>query len=120
MTKQLLTTLLIAGISATAKAEPTVYYCEMKSFADFMHDGEIVNYKLERFTMKVESKKVSFGGDGYLEGHERPLDFEFRLNDEFFTSSAFGGIFEFRENILRVAQMSIKDMTTLVARCDKF
>ena len=33
MTKQLLTALLIAGISAMAKAEPTVYYCNTTAFA---------------------------------------------------------------------------------------
>ena len=34
MTKCLPAALLIAGLSATAKAEPTVYYCNTTKFAD--------------------------------------------------------------------------------------
>ena len=46
----------------------------MKGFIDLMPKGEVVKYKLERFPMKVEGDKVSFGEYGYLGGAKRILD----------------------------------------------
>ena len=63
---KLLTTLLIAVLSATAKAEPVVYYCEVvKSTtidADFVDDGGYLNGL--RFKMAVDFSKSEIRASG--------------------------------------------------------
>ena len=56
MTKQLLTALLIAGLSATAKAEPVVYQCETISFARITEKG-VGNLKSHPFRLFVDLGK---------------------------------------------------------------
>ena len=51
MTKNLLTALLIAGISATAKAEPSHYHCEVKH-SPMIDFGAVEN---EKFKMVFDS-----------------------------------------------------------------
>ena len=118
MTKKLLTALLIAGISVTVKAEPVVYYCEMKVFAELTADGEIRRYKNERFPMKVEERRVSFGGDGFMSNHSETLRASFVPSQGFFISE--GGTW-FENNILTSSSHSLgESVASFVARCDKF
>ena len=64
MTKHLLTALLIAGFSVTAKAEPTVYYCNTTAYA-VTQAGDVSNLKSYPFKLFVdlESRKVKVAGD---------------------------------------------------------
>ena len=125
MTKQLLRALLIAGISATAKAEPTVYYCEMKSFIHQKSDGTVTEYQAERFLMKVEKYRVSFGGKGYMDDSTFSLAFPFRpdvgvfrLSGEVFYDGAYA---HFLEETLTFTKLdSNMGITSFVAQCDDF
>ena len=118
MTKQLLTALLIAGLSTTAKAEPTVYYCEMKHFVKIDAETGLTRYRLERFPMQVDARKASFGGDGYLEGSGIVLDFFNPKKDVFYSVD---GLASLRDNILLIsAPVAGERLTSVMARCDKF
>lgn len=66
MTKQLLTALLIAGLSATAKAEPVVYYCETISGQTIWVSGDSKPAESFRFKIKVDEStlKISRKIDG--------------------------------------------------------
>ena len=121
ITNKLLTALLLVGLSATAKAEPVVYYCETKGFIRLMPDGEVVRYKLDRFTMKIESNKVSFGGDGYLGGSDSKLQ-EYYPSTAFFTAVGEGDFTVFSDNLLRVTMHNYGEgyTTALVAKCEDF
>lgn len=121
ITNKLLTALLIAGLSATAKAEPVVYYCEMRGFIDLMPDGEVKRYKLERFPMKIEGNNVSFGGDGFLKDSENTLKSNNPENG-YFTYVGEGYAAVFFDNLLRITWHNYLDgeITAIVARCDNF
>ena len=116
-----LLTAALAGLSATAKAEPVVYYCETKGFIRLMPDGEVMQYKPERFPMKIESNKVSFGGDGYLGGSEQKLQ-DYYPSTAFFTYVGVGEYAVFSDNLLRVTMHNYKKgyTTALVAKCEDF
>ena len=58
MTK-LLTALLIAGLSVTAKAEPTVYYCERVGASEIWGDGRTNAFEGGRFTLAIKDKSVT-------------------------------------------------------------
>ena len=122
MTKQLLTALLIAGLSATAKAEPAVYYCEMTALVKVESDGTVNEYTPERFTMRVDGLTASFGGDGYVGGSEAELKWPFtpKVSESF---SSVDGRFYFYDKILTHSQHSIdksKFVISFVARCEDF
>ena len=66
MTKQLLTALLIAGLSATAKAEPVVYYCNTTAFAQVYGDNSDVvkSYPLKLFIERhITKSKIKIASD---------------------------------------------------------
>ena len=122
MIKQLLTALLIAGLSATAKAEPTVYYCNMTALVKVDADGTVNKYTPERFTMKVEGRTVSFGGDGYMGGSKGELEQSFDPEIPSFWS--VDGKFAFVDNVLIHSQRSAfgkdKFVISFIARCEDF
>ena len=120
MTKPLLTALLIAGLSATAKAEPVVYYCEMKKLIEMEPDGEVINYKPERFTMKIGPDEVSFGGDGYMEGASYTHGgWDSKLGYFRYEHSGSSGLFN--NNFFTSSALSVDGgLIAFVARCDKF
>lgn len=123
MTKHLLTALIFAGFSVAAKAEPTVYYCEMQEFIDLMPDGEVVRYELQRFTMKVDEIKVSFGGDGYMKGWSTLVLREELLGPDFdaFSHERDGTTMRFSNNVLRYTWHAPSgEIKAFVARCGKF
>ena len=64
MTKQFLAALLIAGLSATAKAEPTVYYCNTTKFADVDKDEiqKIRSYPFKLF-VDLKNSKIKVAGE---------------------------------------------------------
>ena len=64
MTKQLLTALLIAGLLATAKAEPVAYFCNTTQYAE-VTDDEVSNIRSYPFKLLVdlEQGKVKISGD---------------------------------------------------------
>ena len=64
MTKQLLTALLIAGISLTANAELVVYYCNTTSYGQVTNEGvdNIRSYPFKLF-IDLEQGKVKISGE---------------------------------------------------------
>ena len=70
MTKQLLTALLIAGSSATAKAEPVVYYCDTVQQSVIQKSRTVV-LPAQRFKLFVDLKikKIKIAGT-LLDDHE--------------------------------------------------
>ena len=63
MTKQLLTALLIAGLSATAKAEPVVYYCNTVQ-QSVIQKSRTIDLIPQRFKLFVDlgKKKIKIVG----------------------------------------------------------
>ena len=63
MTKHLLTALLIAGFSVTAKAEPTVYYCNTVSYAE-VTEGKVSDVRSYPFKLFIDfaERKIKVAG----------------------------------------------------------
>ena len=118
MTRNLLTALLIAGLPVTVKAEPTVYYCVMKTFVRLTTEGEVERLTPERFSMKVEGKTVSFGGDGYMKSHKGELTHTFNPKLGAFLST--DNNLSLFANILTVTNNRIGLVDSFIARCDNF
>ena len=64
MTKPLLTALLIAGLSATAKAEPTVYFCNTTQYTQLTKE-KVRRFKSHPFKLFVdlEAGRVKVTGE---------------------------------------------------------
>ena len=110
-----LTTLL----SITAMASPSVYFCEMRAFVELTAEGEVKQYQIERFPMKVEGEMVSFGGDGYMGGVKSELAFPFNPDSGAFWSE--DGDIRFYNNILTLSShVPGIEVSSFIAQCDKF
>ena len=120
MIKKICIALLPLSIAATAKTEPTVYYCEMKNLIEMELDGEVITYKPERFTMKIGPDEVSFGGDGYMEGAKYTHGgWDSELG--YFRFEHLGSSGLFNNNFFTSSALSIDGgLIAFVARCDKF
>ena len=64
MNKQLLTALLFAGLSATATAEPVVYYCNTTAYAQ-VKEEKVQNIRSYAFRLFIdrENKKIKIAGE---------------------------------------------------------
>jgi len=74
MKKLLITLLLISPFSFADWGD--VYYCEMTSYSETTIQGERTDYKLEKFTFKLDKTKnaMVFGKKGYFKDYELELD----------------------------------------------
>ena len=130
MTKQLLTALLVAGLSATAKAEPVVYYCTTTQFAEVFVD-KVIKIKDYRFKLFVDlqNKLVKIAGEiGEFQAMSDDV-FVWSLPQTSEQIGFFGGNplgnFDFRNNTLAYTKAGSNSdgelfVQSLVARCDKF
>ena len=114
MTKQLLAALLIAGISATARAEQFLFLCESTAFVKLDKDG-VTQYDPEQFPMTISGNIISFGST------------EVALTNEYDPDSinvSVDGRASFGENVLiRVAHLKQKGARraiVYVAKCEGY
>ena len=143
MKGKLLTALLVAGLSATAKAEPVVYYCNTikHAFIDTQGVATVESIPLrifiERDTKAVKIKGVPVIGDIYISdsGVQKHLSFwppHLGYGDDAFYGGNWDSTVEFRHNTLAVAQVGFKRkagigsgpqtfmLNAFLAECDKF
>ena len=73
MKKLLITLLLISPFSFADWGD--VYYCQMTTYSEVSLEGEETNYRLEKFTFKLDKIKnaMTFGKQGYFENAELKL-----------------------------------------------
>ena len=74
MKKLLITLLLISPFSFADWGD--VYYCQMTNFSVVSFDGEVTNYKLEKFTFKLDKTKnaMIFGTQDYFKIAQEELE----------------------------------------------
>ena len=117
--KQLLSVILIAGLSATANAEPTVYYCEMTAHNELSKSGFARNLNLQQFSMKIEAKTLSFKGLGVMNTVAYQLRENYDPNAGFFASTR-DHIF-FLDSILTVSRhLPGFNIVSFIAECERF
>ena len=131
---KLLTALLIAGLSATAKAEPVVYYCNTTAFADVVGSeiNHVRSYPFKLF-VDLQNKRIKLSGefadsDSEAFGkysHVRPWHEANNYGEDAFYANTFDEVFDFRNNTLAYARVNANQdkelfATAVIARCDKF
>ena len=137
MTK-LLTALLIAGLSATAKAEPVVYFCNTIKYSEVTKDevSNIRSYPFKLFIdtesrrMKVAGELINFEAtDNEMFAKVIPWHADYNLGENAFHGFALGKTFDFRSGVFAFSAISTlggesmgKEMivASYLAQCDKF
>tara|TARA_B110000114_G_scaffold2270_1_gene2212 strand:+ start:112 stop:480 length:369 start_codon:yes stop_codon:yes gene_type:complete len=122
MKKLLITLLLISPFSFADWDD--VYYCQETTSSKTTLEGERTDYKLEKFTFKLDKTKnaMVFGKDGYftnfemevVEGRSWPQIEQWKANDE--TSILYYHVGKFLYVALSMPGPSISKS----ADCDKF
>lgn len=123
VTKRVSMTLLIAGLSATAKAEPTVYYCEqVQSVQVDKDEGALKNQTALRFLMKIEGRTVTYKGHHWLGDEKVELNGKFDPGTNFFyTTSRAPMAISFFENVHIITAHEVGlSALTFISFCDNF
>ena len=139
MTKQLLTALFIAGLSATAKAEPVVYYCNViqwsdttpEKISDLPIDTKFrMTIDLEKLTLEIKAKKgassrlldLTIAND--LDKGQRVSPW---LLDQSFTASSHANLLTFYDGMLTYTRTYFgmkgqpdPSINSRIASCDQF
>ena len=139
ITNKLLTTLLVVGLSATARAEPTVYYCNTIKYGEVTKEkvSNIRSYPFKLFVdtearpvkVKVAGETINFEAtDGVRFANVTLWNSERNFGENAFYGNKLSSIFDFRGGIFAyTAIISMgkefgKEMviSSYQARCDKF
>ena len=129
MTKQLLIALLITGLSATAKAEPTVYYCNTTHYAQVNPDQllNLRSYPVKLFVdIKSERVKVSLTDWATTFKNDEILYFGDSEGSESFQGSNRYGLVRFYNKTLAYTDIDYREkdgavmISSFTASCDKF
>ena len=133
MTKQLLTALLIAGLSATAKAKPVAYYCATTANVTVTEKG-IVEHQSNPFRLLVdlESKrvKISRDVDFYWEwedglGNEQVGSLEYKAigDNAFYATNEFISLV-YGSGKVMISQLGstdgVRKVDAVIANCEEF
>ena len=121
MKKLLITLLLISPFSFADWGD--VYYCQMTSYSLTTLEGERTDYKLEKFTFKLDQTKKAlvFGKQGYFSELEIGLKegWHFPSLEKWKAEDSFSRFFFSEGKVLFTAVYS-PSLITMSANCDKF
>ena len=133
MTKQLLTALLIAGLSATAKAEPTPYFCSTTAHVQIT-EKEIQDVESRPFRLLVDletkqvkvSRDVNFyweWEDGLLNERVGSLKLKAWGDNAFYANNEFISLI-YGSGKLMISQLQVlngvRKIDAVIANCDGF
>ena len=133
MTKQLLTALLIAGLSATAKAEPVAYYCATTANVTVTEEG-VVEHQSNPFRLLVDLAakrvKVSRGEsisweweDGLRNEQVGSLEYEAIGDNAFYATNEFISLV-YGSGKVMISQLrsadGVRKVDAVIANCEEF
>ena len=114
---------MLLGSEMAAADWGDVYYCQMTQQVDITLDGEMTQYKLEKFQFKLDQTKnaMVFGSTGYftdvvlelVEDLAYPALEAWGAQDQFQTTWFEKGKFIY-------AQVAVTRVASITADCDKF
>ena len=97
-----------------------VYFCESTKFIG-LKNGEVKNYKNEKFKFKRTSDGLVFGSeDGSFKNLElevKSFDFETEL---FMYGNKKETVFSYEEGIFTFGQVTYQDVTSMIGKCSVF
>ena len=116
--------LLMLLISGTANADwGDVYYCQMTNNIEITLEGEMTNYKLEKFQFKLDQTKhaMVFGSKSYLGGEVLKLNKGDNVPlREYWLASARYTITDFLFGKFLFTHNGSGSITSISADCEKF
>jgi hypothetical protein len=121
MKKLLITLLLISPFSFADWGD--VYHCQMTNLSGVTLEGEKENYKLEKFTFKLDEIKnaMVFGKGGYLSNYEMGMEEGMAFPSmEMWWGISPTAMSYFKDGKFLASSVSDKEATTISADCDKF
>lgn len=119
MNKLLITLLLVSPFSFAGWGD--VYYCQMTSHSGITLEGERTNYKLEKFTFKLDetTNAMVFGKSGTFKDFVMPIEGFYPPVEEW-RASSFISKGHFVQGKFFYADVGSLGATMLSANCDKF
>jgi hypothetical protein len=110
--------------SGTANADwGDVYYCQMTNHIEITLEGEMTNYKLEKFQFKLDQTKhaMVFGSKSYLGGEVLKLNKGDNVPlREYWLASARYSITDFLFGKFLFTHNGSGSITSILADCEKF
>jgi hypothetical protein len=119
MKKLLITLMLISPFSFAGWGD--VYYCQMTTLSNTTLEGERTDYKLEKFTFKLDKTKKAmvFGQNGYFEGKEMELR-GLPSKEIWYASDEFSLLSFSKGKSLYVFTTVLTGSNSISADCEKF
>jgi len=121
MKKLLITLLLISPFSFADWGD--VYYCQMTSMSETTGEGKRKDYKLEKFTFKLDPTKnaMVFGKGGYYDGVEYELrqDYSWPSMESWYADDQFAMSY-FADGKFHSSYTTSQGISSTTADCDKF
>jgi hypothetical protein len=120
MKKLLITLLLISPFSFADWGD--VYYCQMTTLSDTTPEGKRTDYKLEKFTFKLDKTKnaMVFGKGGVFGDDEMELEEWGYLSKEKWRAISYIAKLRFEEGKFLYSSVSQIEINSITADCDKF
>ena len=121
MKKLLITLLLISPFSFADWGD--VYYCQMSSHSETTIRGERTDFKLEKFSFKLDKTKnaMVFGKSNYVFTNRKlELETGWEPSMEVWGTSFEGASSFFNNGKFMFASVNTVDITAVSADCDKF
>lgn len=117
--KHLLAAAIVSALPATAIAD-TVFYCQMKEFADVGIDN-VKRWKSQQFMMKVSQENITFSGDGYMDGDYGPPN-HFYDNDMYWYAGNKWSVILFQDGLLSFSGIGLEPRVVkgFHAMCESF
>ena len=113
--------LLVSNMAAADWGD--VYYCQMTNNLKISLEGEKINYKLEKFTFKLDQTKnaMVFGSTGWLTDSVKELikDASFPILENWYAKDQFSMTY-FDNGKLLFAKVALTGMPSISADCEKF
>ena len=118
-----LTLSLLLGTGVASANWGDVYYCQMTNFIQVKPNGELTNYKLEKFQFKLDQTKnaMVFGDKGFFQNilYQLTTGKNFPEQEYWYASADFQSIF-FDSGKLLIASTGSGGIISVSADCDKF
>ena len=124
--KKMITGLALSMLLSSGAANADwgdVYYCQMTNFNEITLEGEMKNYKLEKFQFKLDQTKnaMVFGSTSYLQ--DSVLELTKYMNwpnkENWFTNDKFSRVY-FNKGKFLYTKLGNTGANVISADCDKF
>jgi len=125
--KKMITGLVLSMLlsSGTANADwSDVYFCQKTNSIEIKPEGEMKNYKLEKFQFKLDQTKnaMVFGSSGFFAGSVKELTtgMNWPSEEAWYVNDKYSMIYFEKGKFFYTSIHGIEGISSISADCDKF